>query len=170
MTKLGFVYWVTGLSGAGKTTFAKQLQDALTAKEVAAVMIDGDAIRDIFGKTTDYSRSARLALAYKYAHLAYFLSSQGVNVICSTISLFHEIQTWNRKNINRYIEVFIDRAIDDIEKEDIKGIYARAKNGKIKDVVGIDIKPEFPKNPDLIVRHTSLKRIPFYVEKALNLL
>lgn len=151
------LFWITGLSGSGKTTFAHILLDKLNAAKQKTVLIDGDVIREIFGNEVDYSCEARLKMAYKYSHLANFLVKQDLNVVCSTISLFHEIQEYNRTNIKNYIEIFVKTEMSELIKRDSKAIYSRAFNGKLRDVVGVDIKAEFPQSPDLILDNATPK-------------
>ena len=76
------------------------------------------------------------------------LSDQGIHVIISAMALFHEVHTWNRKNIDNYVEIFLDVPIYELERRDPKGLYKKYKNGEIKNMVGLDIKAEFPINPD----------------------
>lgn len=163
------LFWITGLSGSGKTTFAKKLVEKLELKKEKTVLIDGDIIREIFDNESDYSKEARLKTAYHYSKLAAFLVKQNLNVVCSTISLFHEIQAWNRKNISNYIEIFVKVEMAELIKRDRKKIYSKALSGELKNVVGIDIKPEFPNNPNLILDNISENELEFYASRALEL-
>ena len=142
-------YWITGLSGAGKTTLA----DKVKAKIGHAVILDGDVIRELLKTDFGHDRESRLKLAYTYSRFAKFLVESGVNVICSTISMFHEVQDWNRNNIPNYVEIFLDVDMAELERRDSKKIYSRARAGELKDVVGVDIKAEFPKNPDFRIKN-----------------
>ena len=89
------VYWITGLSGVGKTPLSKELHNKISEKE-PVVLIDGDKIREILGNTSATDRESRLKISYVYSNLAKVIVSQNINVICSTISLFHEIHNYNR--------------------------------------------------------------------------
>ncbi len=142
-------YWITGLSGAGKTTLA----DKVKAKIGAAVVLDGDVIRELLNTNFGHDRESRLQLAYTYSRFAKYLVESGVNVICSTISMFHEVQEWNRNNIPNYVEIFLDVDMTELERRDSKKIYSRARSGELKDVVGVDIKAEFPKKPDFRIKN-----------------
>ncbi len=163
------LFWITGLSGSGKTTFAKKLVEKLELKKERTVLIDGDVIREIFDNESDYSKEARLKTAYHYSKLSKFLVKQNLNVVCSTISLFHEIQKWNRKNISNYIEIFVKVEMAELIKRDSKKIYSKALNGELKNVVGIDIKPEFPNNPNLILDNISEDELEAYASRAIAL-
>lgn len=153
------LFWITGLSGSGKTTLANLLVKKLEEKNQKTILIDGDVIRDIFENSNDYRLVARLKTAYEYSKLAAFLIKQNINVVCSTISLFHEVQSWNRDNISNYIEIFLDVTPEELFKRDIKRIYSRALNGELKDVVGIDIKAEFPRKPEVILKNPAKEEL-----------
>jgi len=143
------VFWITGLSGSGKTTIATKLVNKLNLEGKKTILLDGDAIREIFNNTSDYSAYGRLQTSYQYSKLALFLAKNDLHVVCSTISLFHEVQEWNRKNIPGYFEVFLKVEMEELTRRDSKKIYQRAKSGELQNVVGVDIVAEFPKNPDL---------------------
>lgn len=161
------VYWITGLAGSGKTTLAKSLFSTLKEQGKCAVLLDGDVLREVFGSEKEYTRSARLELAWRNAKLCKFLSDQGINAVCATISLFHDVQEWNRNNIKGYCEIYLDVPMAVLEQRDQKGLYSQAKAGLVRDVVGVDIEPEFPKSPDFIGRVDMNTRAT--VEKILNL-
>lgn len=163
------LFWITGLSGSGKTTFAKLLLEKLNQSGKKSVLIDGDVIRNIFDNEADYSRNSRLKTAYQYSKLAKFLVDSELNVVCSTISLFHEVQDWNRKNIKNYLEIFLDVDLDELIKRDSKNIYSKALNKELKNVVGVDIKPEFPKNPDLVFKNSSYEDLNKMIDKAIQI-
>jgi cytidine diphosphoramidate kinase len=150
----GKLYWITGLSGAGKSTLARPLVDRLRLVGRATVYLDGDIMRNVFG-SSGYTREERLDLAWRYSRLSQELTTQGLDVVCATISLFHEIQAWNRKQIPEYIEVLLDTPFEILQKRNPKKLYSRAFAGEISDVVGVDILPEWPKTPDLILTYQS---------------
>lgn len=145
------VFWITGLAGSGKTTFASALYAVLKNNHTNVVLLDGDHLREIFLEGTDYSRQGRLKIAKRNARLCKFLVDQGITVVCATISLFHEIHAWNRSNIKGYCEIFLDTPMDVLMDRDQKGLYTGSKNGIIENVVGVDIAPEFPLKPDFTI-------------------
>ena len=149
MKKLGKVYWICGLAGSGKTTIAEQFCKKLELKGFAPILLDGDCVRESFSLTKDFSYEGRLKLGKIYSKLAKMLSDQGFIVVVSVIAMFDEIFKYNRKNIKNYTEVFLDVPISELVLRDKKNLYSKGLKGEIKDVVGIDIKPEFPKNPDI---------------------
>ncbi|MDH5546995.1 MAG: adenylyl-sulfate kinase [Gammaproteobacteria bacterium] len=147
----GTVFWVTGLSGAGKTTLASKLAQYLKENGKSVVFLDGDELREVFGDIHAHTRSERLALAKRYSRLCKMLSDQNKDVVCATISMFHEVQDWNRANIENYIEIFIDVPIEILVKRDQKRLYSHALAGKIENVMGVDVVAEFPVRPDLTI-------------------
>ena len=102
----GRVIWITGLSGAGKSSVAKALKHSLTKYGVFSILLDGDILRSILEedgeKGTSYARKERIKLSKKYSQLCKNLSSQGFTVIIATVSMFDEIYLWNRKNLPNY--------------------------------------------------------------------
>jgi cytidine diphosphoramidate kinase len=153
--KKGSVFWITGLSGAGKSTLANELQAFLKAKNIESVILDGDQLREIFHKTSitqdHYSRDVRLQLAVQYSKLAHLLSSQGINVIVATISMFNEIYQMNRSLMKNYIEIFMDIPIDVLRKRDPKGIYLKGSSGDLKGIAGVDLLVDTPTDPHLTI-------------------
>ena len=142
------VFWITGLSGSGKTTLAKDLADYLKASSLNPIILDGDQIREIILSDASYDRDARLKVANFNSRLCRLLALQGQCVICPTISLFKDVQKWNRKNIPGYVEIFIDAPIAVLRQRDPKGIYSKFESDITKNVVGLDIKAEMPERPD----------------------
>jgi cytidine diphosphoramidate kinase len=150
-TKSGTVFWITGLSGAGKTTLAELLVPALRNRGRAAVLLDGDMLRAILGRAAgSYDSAARRELAFVYARLAHALAMQGIDTVCATISMFDAVRAWNRTNNASYVEIYLDVALAERVRRDPKGIYARAQAGAEAAVPGFDDAFEAPKAPDLV--------------------
>ncbi|QJT16983.1 adenylyl-sulfate kinase [Aeromonas sp. 1805] len=151
------VIWITGLSGAGKTTVAKHLVSILKHEGIHVVHLDGDILRDIFFSDISgdpHSSGNRLRIAYKYSALCDMLSKQGVTVVISTISLFHEIHKWNRDNILGYYEVYLDVPLSVLSSRNQKGLYKDYAAGYIDNICGLDIQSEFPQHPDLKIEYS----------------
>jgi len=147
----GTVYWITGLSAAGKTTVATGLCNRLRDAGRTAILLDGDRLRDVLGAGDAFDPADRLRLAMTYARLCRELAGQGVDVVCATISMFHAVRDWNRANIARYREIYLRVPADVLSRRDPKGIYARHRSGLQDQVVGRDLVPELPRNPDLTI-------------------
>jgi adenylylsulfate kinase-like enzyme len=148
---VGRVFWITGLSGAGKTTIGKELWRRLRASGQSAIFLDGDSLREVISEDLGHNASDRHRSAMRNARLCRLLSSQGEYVVCATISLFHDVQRWNRENIPGYREIFVRVSMDELRRRDTKGIYAAAQRSEMRDVVGLDLSAELPEAPDLIL-------------------
>jgi adenylylsulfate kinase-like enzyme len=150
----GRVYWITGLSGAGKTTLGRELWSRLRAAGRPATFLDGDALRKTISEDLGYSENDRRQSAMRNAWLCRLLGEQG-DVVCATVSMFHEVQRWNRKNIPGYFEIYLRVPTDELRRRDSKGLYAAAASGNLRDVVGIDLLAETPESPDLVLDNYS---------------
>lgn len=156
--KKGTVYWITGLSGVGKTTISEKLLNLLKKKNSNTILINGDDLRNIF-ELNKYDKKSRVKYVKQYSKLCKFLSNQGTNVILTVVGLFRDIHKWNRNNITNYIEVYIKSDIKLIKIHDKRKIYKKKK------VFGKDIKPEIPKYPDITITNDFLKEQKFYAKK-----
>lgn len=150
---MGTVYWITGLSGAGKTTIGKLFYGRLKERYVNTVFFDGDALRKVFGDDLGYTEEDRRKCAMRYSRLCAMLQEQGMNVICCTISMFDSIREWNRKNISNYREIYVKVSIGTLRARDQKGLYSGKTTEQGKDVAGLDFALEEPKTPDLILHN-----------------
>lgn len=153
--KKGKLIWITGLSGAGKTTIATAVFKKLKEKKANSVFLDGDVIRDVLNNDLSHNPKDRLKNAYRISKLCEFLTSQNIHVVCSTMSLFKEIHQMNRKNIANYYEIFVDVNIKELIKRDSKGLYSKAISGNMKNVIGIDLPYDKPENPFLTIENTN---------------
>ena len=162
------LFWLTGLSGAGKTTLGSVLINKLRDRGYPVIFLDGDTLRKIYNNRFGYDREGRLEASLQYARLCKMLTEQKFHVVCATISMFHQTQTWNRKNIPGYIEVFVDVSLSELIKRDSKQIYSRSMSGELKNVVGIDIEPEFPKSPDIVLQNQSYSSVKDNVNLILD--
>jgi len=149
------VVWITGLSGAGKTTLAKQLATVIRNQGEPCIVVDGDEVRELFGEADDgdrnHGRSTRLKYAYGYGKLARLIAGQGVTVVVSTISLVKEVHVWNRANLPRYIEVYLKVPLEELRRRDPKGIYRRFDAGELVNVWGLDLPIDEPEAAEIVV-------------------
>src|SRR5215472_5533404 len=144
------VFWITGMSGTGKTTIGRELWLRLRASGRAAVFLDGDTLREVVSDDLGHTAEHRRLSAMRNGRLCQMLATQGLDVVCATISLFHGVQRWNRTNIPGYREIYLRVPLAELERRDPKGIYARAGRGELTDVVGVDVVAEAPEMPDLV--------------------
>ena len=149
------VFWIIGLAGAGKTTIAKALYSALKEKQSSTVFLDGDGIREIMGGDLGFSIEDRRINGWRICRLCKYLDDQGINVVCATLSQFHEQQEWNRANYSRYFEVYLKVDMSILIKRDQKSLYSGALEKKIINVVGIDIPFPAPQNSDLCLENST---------------
>ena len=147
------VYWITGLSGAGKTTVGRELWRRLRAAGRPAIFLDGDSLREVIAEDLGHNLSSRRKSAMRNARLCRMLSDQGQDVVCPTISMFHDVQRWNRENIPGYREIYLQVPLEELQRRDAKGIYAAARRGDLRDVVGLDMPAELPNFPDLTLEN-----------------
>ncbi|MBI2981588.1 MAG: adenylyl-sulfate kinase [Deltaproteobacteria bacterium] len=147
--KEGNLFWITGLAGAGKTTLGRELYTILKSERPHPVFLDGDRLRQLFGPEKGYSNEDRFSLAMQYAGLCKLLTDQGIDVICSTISMFEKCREWCRTNIPNYREIYLKVPREVLVRRDKKGLYSGVLEGT--QVVGMDLDFEEPKTPDLVL-------------------
>jgi cytidine diphosphoramidate kinase len=141
------VYWLTGFSGAGKTTIGEDLYNRFLTKGKLVVFLDGDQLRTFMGEHKGYDKSSRKILANRYSRLCKLLSDQGVNVVIATISMFHDVHKWNRENIDNYVEIYIKVPLNILIERDQKGLYSSNQTN----VAGFNDQYEEPCDPDIIL-------------------
>jgi len=145
------VIWMTGLSGAGKTTIAKLLFKKLTGVGAKCILLDGDEIRKIVPPPVGFSIEERIKHNVSVGYMASIFEKQGYIVIVSMISPFAEARDSCRKMCARFIETYISTPLSVCESRDVKGLYVKARRGEIKEFTGIDSPYEKPERPELII-------------------
>lgn len=160
----GMLYWITGLSGAGKTAVGNRLYYRMKPKKQNTIILDGSILKEIAGKDLGYSREERLERAYRYSALCRLLTDQGINVIICTIAMFDEIREWNRDNIENYVEVFLDVEMEVLKSRCSKGLYSKSKGN----IAGIDVEVEYPKDPDIVIKNNGDQSLDDIVSTILN--
>lgn len=166
------VIWITGLSGAGKTTLANELVQYMKKNDIKVIHLDGDELREVFSisamDSKDYERKSRLSVAMKYSKLCELISAQGFNVVISTISLFSEVHAWNRNNLPGYLEVYLKVPVDELCRRDPKGIYSQFYAGKITNIAGLDLCIDEPQSPDLVFEFRQGRQVNEMLEELIN--
>ena len=151
MDDRGFTVWFTGLSGAGKTTIAVQLEEVLRQRGKKVEMLDGDVVRTNLSKGLGFSKEDRDTNIRRIGFVAHLLQRNGVAVICSAISPYREIRDENRALIGDFVEVYVKCPLEVLQERDVKGLYAKARAGEIKDFTGVSDPYEEPLDPEVLL-------------------
>ncbi|MGA8510031.1 MAG: adenylyl-sulfate kinase, partial [Candidatus Sulfotelmatobacter sp.] len=145
----------------------QELCSRLRAAGRSVTFLDGDALRAAIAEDLGHSADNRRRSAMRNARLCQLLAGQGADVVCATISLFHEVQSWNRENIPGYREIYLRVPIDELRRRDSKGIYSGAQGGDARDVVGLDVPAEAPEAPDLVLDNYGALDVATVVDRIL---
>lgn len=165
-----FLIWITGLAGSGKTTIATEVHRHLKIRMDNVVLVDGDAVRDMFGADLGHDPQARYENALRITRLCKFLVEEGISVVCSTMSLYSTIHTMNRGITPRYFEVFVDVPMEELVRRDKNRLYSRALQGEIEHVVGVDQAFDRPKNPHLTIDNRQLTALEDKAKSVVRLI
>ncbi|MEO8200431.1 MAG: 3'(2'),5'-bisphosphate nucleotidase CysQ [Gemmatimonadota bacterium] len=154
----GVVLWFTGLSGSGKSTIAAKVVEELSRRGAQVEYLDGDNIRDIF-PSTGFTRPDRDAHIRRVGYMASRLEAHGVIAVTSLVSPYAESREFVRKLSRNFQEIYVSTPYEECERRDVKGLYARARRGEIKNFTGLDDPYEPPVNPELVIdtRNTSVE-------------
>jgi adenylylsulfate kinase len=147
----GFTVRFTGLSGAGKTTIAGELERVLRARGHRVEMLDGDVVRTNLSKGLGFSREDRDTNIRRIGFVSKLLSRNGVAVITAAISPYREVRDEVRGEIERFVEVFVKCPLDELVRRDVKGLYAKALCGEIGNFTGVSDPYEEPLDPEVVV-------------------
>lgn len=152
--KQGFCIWFTGLSGAGKSTIAKHLTNMLQEYGRNPTVLDGDVVRTHLSKGLGFSKEDRDTNILRISFVAGEIVRHTGTVVCAAISPYRQARREARKMVpeGHFIEVFVDTPLEVCESRDIKGLYARARSGEIKNFTGIDDPYEEPIEPEIHVK------------------
>jgi len=147
------VIWMTGLSGAGKTTIATHLEAELSNRGHLSYILDGDNVRAGINRNLSYSEEDRTENIRRIAEISKLFLDCGIITINCFISPTADIRNMARNIIGTddFIEVYVNAPFEVCESRDIKGLYAKARKGEIREFTGIDSPFEAPKNPDIEV-------------------
>ena len=143
--------WITGLSGAGKTTIANQLIKKYKRKIPNLVSIDGDIVRDLFQNDLGFTKSERIIQIKRIQRLSLMLYKQNLFIIVSALYSNSALLNWNKKNFPKYFEIYLKTTVKYVSKRDVKGIYTKKKDTGNRNIVGVDIPWISPKKPSLVI-------------------
>jgi adenylyl-sulfate kinase len=167
----GFVVWLTGLSGAGKTTISLELERELRARGLRIERLDGDTVREGLTRDLGFSKEDRDKNIERVTFVAKLLSRNGVGVIAAFISPYRAARDNVRQQTTNFIEVHVDAPLDVCITRDVKGLYAKALAGQLKGFTGVDDPYEAPEAAEITL-HTeretpqeSAARIIRYLEE-----
>ncbi len=148
------VIWLTGLSGAGKTTLAKYLEIELSGRGYLTQVLDGDNVRTGINNNLGFSDQDRYENIRRIAEVSKLFVNCGVITINCFISPTEEIRDMARRIIGTddFIEIYVNAPLNVCEERDIKGLYSRARRGEIKDFTGISSPFEIPQHIDVEIR------------------
>ena len=146
----GFTLWFTGLSGAGKTTISKIVEERLRERGSKVEVLEGDVVRENLSKGLGFSKEDRDTNIRRIAFVADLLSRNGVPVITAAISPYRELRDEARELMgDRFIEVFVKASVEVCAERDVKGLYEKAFKGEIKEFTGVSDPYEPPLNAEL---------------------
>jgi adenylylsulfate kinase len=152
------VLWITGVSGAGKTTLSNALAQLLKPHFPQMVVVDGDVVRQFFGNDLDYSEASRRIQIQRLQRLAAWLERQGCIAVVAALYAHPDLLAWNRSHFDEYFEIYIDAPKTLVALRDTKGLYKAAAEGRMKHVVGVDIPWHAPQEPDFVVDASAQER------------
>lgn len=162
-----FLIWFTGLSGSGKSTIANALEQALHKQNIHTYLLDGDNIRKGINADLSFSPQDRTENIRRIAEIAHLMIDAGLVTLACFVSPYRKDRA-NVRNIvgyDNFVEVFVDTPIEECERRDVKGLYAKARRGEIKDFTGVNAPYEAPQNPDIRIETTKVS-----VDDAVNLI
>ncbi len=146
----GCTIWLTGLSGAGKSTIANQLAPMLRSRGCKVEVLDGDVIRTNLSKGLGFSKEDRDTNIRRIGFVCHLLTRNGVFAIAAAISPYRETREENRHLIKNFIEVYVKASLDECIRRDVKGLYKKALAGEIKAFTGVSDPYEPPENPEVV--------------------
>lgn len=149
-----FLVWFTGLSGSGKSTISNIVERELNKQGIRTYLLDGDNVRNGINRNLTFSHEDRTENVRRVSEISKLMIDAGLVVVGAFVSPYEEDRE-NIKNIvgtNNFIEVFVNTSLEECERRDVKGLYKKAREGKIKNFTGISAPYENPLNPDIEIK------------------
>lgn len=165
---LGMVLWLTGLSGAGKTTIGTELERRLFESGRHTYLLDGDILRRGLCQDLGFGAEARRENIRRAGEVAALFADAGCIAIAAFISPFREDRDRIRRSLpeGRFVEIFVNAPLEVCERRDVKGLYAKARANQIKEFTGVSSQYEAPVSPEIELR-TDLLSIPDSVDQVM---
>ncbi|MFI4928534.1 MAG: adenylyl-sulfate kinase [Burkholderiales bacterium] len=148
----GFVVWLTGLSGAGKSTLAQALCEKLRHSGFPCEHLDGDSVRRELGGALGFSRAERELQSQRLCYIALLLTRHDVIVVVSAVSPYRDSRARARARFGNFLEVYVNAPVEECQRRDLKGLYARARSGGLSNLTGVDAPYESPRSPEVECR------------------
>jgi len=151
-----FLLWFTGLSGSGKSTVANAVEKALVDKGIHTYTLDGDNVRKGLNNNLSFSPEDRTENIRRIAEVANLMVDAGLVVLAAFVSPYEKDRDGIKSILggNNYIEIFVNTPIEECERRDVKGLYAKARAGEILNFTGVNAPYEAPKQPDVEIDTT----------------
>lgn len=147
----GFVIWLTGLPGSGKTTIARVLEGVLREAGFRVELLDGDEVRKWLSPEAGFTREDRERHLRRVAHVCHLLTRNGVVVIASFVSPYKSSRGYARRLVKNFVEVYVKCSLGTCIRRDPKGLYKKALRGEVKNMTGVHDPYEEPENPEVEV-------------------
>nr|WP_268760211.1 adenylyl-sulfate kinase [Bacillus sp. FJAT-28004] len=147
----GSVIWFMGLSGAGKTTTARHVAAELLQQGRHVELLDGDELRETICKGLGFSREERIENIKRIVYVAKLLSRNSVDVLVSAITPYQEMRDYARSQLPGFVEIYVQCPLGECERRDVKGLYAKARNGDLRQFTGVSDPFEVPQSPDIVI-------------------
>jgi len=171
-----FLLWFTGLSGSGKSTIANEVEKALHQKGIHTYTLDGDNVRKGLNNNLTFSPEDRTENIRRIAEVSNLMIDAGLVVLAAFVSPYKKDREMIKKTVKdvNFVEIFVDTSVEECERRDTKGLYAKARKGLIKDFTGVNAPYEAPENPNILINteefsvEAAVIKILEYIEKILN--
>lgn len=167
----GLTVWFTGLSGSGKSTIAVALERRLSQQGIFSRILDGDNIRTGINRGLGFSKEERRENIRRIAEVSKLFTETGIVTLSAFVSPTNELREMAREIIGKedFVEIFVATPLEECERRDVKGLYAKARRGEIKDFTGITSPFEAPESPALAIDTTNLS-VEEAVERVLEII
>lgn len=167
--RVGVTVWLTGLPCSGKSTLAARLAERVRSQGREVEVLDGDVVRQNLSKGLGYSREDRDTNVLRIGFVAELLSRHGVVVVVAAVSPYAVTRDAVRRQIENFVEVYVECPLDECAHRDVKGMYRQARAGALGAFTGVDDPYEPPQSPEVTV-HTRDEPIEASLRKVLNTL